>query len=180
MCFLSRFMCFTACANPPQGRKRWGGTGFCSYTRLRALAQGKSPRRVANSRFLSSGEPDFEDIEADGHLAPEELEPAASATALFLAFEAVNGAGRRTRIGGGSRFHLAKDECIPLAAHEINLPSITPAKIMAQHAHTMRAHPRCRHQLTVLAHISRIGSGIRIPAAAPSVQQVQTSGDDVA
>lgn len=99
---------------------------------------------------------------------------------MFLAFVAVYRAGGGPGIGGGGGFHLAKDEDIALAAHEVNFAGIPPAEIAAQDAHTMSAHPRGRHQLTVLAYVGGIGAGIRIPAAAPSVQQAQTSGDDVA
>lgn len=135
---------------------------------------------MANTRFLAGGEPHLNDIEADGDLLAQELQPAQSSAALFLAFESIHRAGRSSGIRRGGGFHLAKDEGIPLPANKVNFAGISPAKIVPQHAHAMGSSPRGRHQLPVLAYISGIGAGIRIPVAAPSVQQAQTSGDDVA
>ena len=135
---------------------------------------------MAHTGNLPPGEPNFYDIEAVGDTAAKELEPAAGTAAEASALVAVDSAGGCPGIGRGGGFYLAEDEGIAPAAHEVDFAGIAPAEVGAQYTHAMGPHPRGRHKLTVLAYVVGRGAGIRSPGAAPSVQQVQTSGDGVA
>ena len=144
------------------------------------LMEGESGGGVADAWFLAGEEPDFDDIEADGDLFTEELEPAEGAGALFLAFVAVYRAGGGAGIGGGGGFDLAEDEGIALAADEVDFAGVAPAEVVAEDAHAMGTGPGGGDELAILPDVGGIGAGIRGPGAVPSVQQVQTSGDGVA
>lgn len=135
---------------------------------------------VVDDGFFTAGKPYFHDIEADGDAAIQESQPVPGTAAQQFAFSPVHGSGGRTVCQGGIAFHLDEYQYIALTADDIHLTGISPAEVSPQHAEPLCAQPRCGYQLTVFAYVAACGRGIRSPGAAPSVQQVQTCGDDVA
>lgn len=81
------------------------------------------------------------------------------------------------RVNGA--FHLSKHKSISLSADNINLTGAPAAEISAQDFYSPGAQPGGCHQFSVGAAVANRRRCLRIPGAAPSVQQVQTSGDDV-
>ena len=75
--------------------------------------------------------------------------------------------------------HLDKHEGIPLAADDIHLTGAPVAKVAPQYFHPLSAQPGGSNQLGIFTPIAHRGRSIRTPGAAPFVQLVQTSGDDV-
>ena len=121
----------------------------------------------------------FHDIKAYGDGIPEETKPVARATAQQSALASVDGAGWGAVLRMDGALYLDKHEGIGLAADDIHLAGVSVAEVAPQHFRSMSAQPGGCNQLGILAPIMHRGRGIRIPGAAPSVQQVQTSGDDV-
>lgn len=121
----------------------------------------------------------FHDIEAYGDAIPQEAKPIARAAAQQPALAAIDGAGWGTVFRVDGALHLNKYENIALSANDIHLAGVSVAEVVPQYFCPMSAQPGGGNQLGVFTPVAHRGRGIRIPGAAPSVQQVQTSGDDV-
>lgn len=141
--------------------------------------QGKGGFATGDDGGAIRSQDDFYDVEAYGDGIPEEAKPISSATAQQSALAAVDGAGGAAVLRVDGALHLGKHEGIALAADDIHLAGVSIAEVSPQYFRSMSAQPGGCNQLGILAAVAHRGRGIRIPGAAPSVQQVQTSGDDV-
>ena len=121
----------------------------------------------------------FYDIEAYGDGIPEETKPVARATAQQPTLAAIDGPGGGAVLRMDGALHFDKHEGVALAADDIHLAGVSIAEVSPQYFRSMSAQPGGCNQLGILSPVTHRGRGIRIPGAAPSVQQVQTSGDDV-
>ena len=122
---------------------------------------------------------DFHDVEAYGNGVTEESKPVSRASAQQLALAAVDGArgGAVLRVDGA--LHLDKHEGVALSADDIHLAGASVAEVTPQHFRPMSAQPGGSNQFSIFTPVAHRWRRIRIPRAAPFVQQVQTSGDDV-
>lgn len=98
------------------------------------LSQGERPSPEPDGRAAAVMEYEFDDVEAVGRLAAEQMEPVTRATPQQRALAGVDGAARRTVIGARARFHLDKGKRLAVSAHEIDFSAASPSKIASQHA----------------------------------------------
>ena len=126
------------------------------------------------------GEIDLYDIETDGNATTEEGKPIPCADAQESTFGVIDGARGGAELRRYGAFDLANDEIIGIPRHDIKLTAPPPTEVAAQDAQTMSAQKGSRHELRISAAVLLVRSRfLRIPGAAPSVQQAQTSGDGV-
>ncbi len=118
-------------------------------------------------------------IKAHGNGKSEHVEPVMRPAAQETALTAVDGAGGSPVLRVNGAFYLNKDKSVSLSAYQINFSGASAAKIAAQDFEPVSPQPGSCHQLSVSTTIAYRRRSIRIPGAVPSVQQVQTSGDDV-
>ena len=130
-------------------------------------------------RGLAGQEVELHDVEAVGRLPPEHAEPVAGAAADELAFGVVHHAGGRAGGWAGAAFHLGEHQGVSLAADDIHLTAGAEAEVAVEDAVAVGAQPGGRHLLAVAADEPARRDGVRVPGAAPFVQQAQTSGDGV-
>ena len=143
------------------------------------FAQGKGGFAVGDDGGGICSQDDFHDVESDGYGISQQAEPVASATAQQSAFAAVDGACGGAVLRSDGALHLDEHKGIAIAADDIHLTGAAVAEVVPQYFQTVGAQPGGGYQLGVGSPITGRRRGIRIPRAAPSVQQVQTSGDDV-
>lgn len=151
----------------------YGSAGSCAF------AQGKGVFAMGDNGDGIRPQEDFHDIEAYGDGVSEEAKPVARTEAQQPALAAIDGAGGGAVLRVDSTLHLDKHEGITLSADDIHLAGSPVAKVAPQHPRPMSTQPGGSNQLSILSPVTYRGRGIRIPGAAPSVQQAQTSGDDV-
>lgn len=143
------------------------------------FVQGEGCFAADDGRGGIRSQEDFHDIKAYRDGIPEETKPVARATAQQPTLAAIDGAGGGAVLRVDGALNLNKHEGVALAADDIHLAGVSVAEVSPQHFRSMSAQPGGSNQLGVLSPVTHRGRGIRIPGAAPSVQQVQTSGDDV-
>ena len=131
-------------------------------------------------RRRGRGEIDLYDIETDGNATSEEREPVPRADAQEPAFGVIDGARGDAELRRYGTFDLANDEIIGISCHDIKLTPPPPTEVAAQDAQAMSAQKGSCHELRISSAVPLVRSRfLRIPGAAPSVQQAQTSGDGV-
>ena len=109
---------------------------------------------VADIGPLPAYEVNFDDIEACGDvISPEQGKPVMQTSAQQFALVAVDCAHGGSTGGGGTAFHLAGNQHIALAAHDVQLTAVTVAEITAKYLTTFCSQVRGCHQLAILTQL---------------------------
>ena len=165
--------------------RSWGIFMFVGMGKLlplpAAFVHAKGVLVVVDNRFLSTDEIDFDDVETRRDVvAFEKTEPVSQTAAQQFAFSSVYSAHGGTAGRGGRALYLAGYEGVSLAAHDVDFAASSFTEVAVEHLVAMSPQVGGRYQLTIFSEVGGGGRGVRVPGAAPFVQQVQTSGDGVA
>lgn len=140
----------------------------------------KSSQSVSNLRELGSGKNNFNNIKAYGNIFTQKEQPVSSASPDKIPFSFVDLARRRAHELVTGAFDFRENESILLSADDIDFAPVPSAEVAPQNDEAASSKPAGSDQFAVATEKRAVRDISGGPRAAPSVQQVQTCGDDVA